>query len=495
MKLRILGVLAIAAYAGVSAGHAASVTTLVSFSYTATGHDPTAGLIADAAGDLFGITDVGGANGEGTVFEIAKTGGTYSSTPTTLVTFNGSNGEYPFAGLIADAAGDLFGTTIDGGANGDGTVFEIPKASSGYGTLTILVSFNGSNGSNPYAGLIADAAGDLFGTTDYGGANGEGTVFEIPKITSGYGTLTTLVSFNGTNGKTPEGTLIADAAGDLFGTTAEGGANGGGTVFEIVKTGPSYASTPTTLVNFNGGEGSTPDAGLVADASGNFFGTASQGGANGYGTVFELMNNGGGYTLTTLVSFNGSDGQYPLSGLIVDAVGDLFGTTYRGGNGYDGGANSGDGSVFEIVKAGGSYASTPTTLVNFSGANGEFTSAGLIADAAGDLFGTTNVGGANGDGTVFEIIDSGFVQPVRQSAYITGSDVSVIDTATNTVTTTIPLASFGVAATRDGNKVFVTDAGGVSVIATATNTVIATIPISRGALTVAVTPTAARPMW
>ena len=211
---------------------------------------PEAGLIADAAGDLFGTTSAGGANNHGTVFEIAKTASGYASTPTVLVSFDGTHGGVPVAGLIADAAGDLFGTTPAGGANNDGTVFEIVKTASGYAsTPTVLFSFDNTHGAVPLAGLIADAAGDLFGTTSAGGANNRGTVFEIVKTASGYAsTPTVLFSFDTTHGARPEAGLIADAAGDLFGTTSNGGANNHGTVFEIVKTASGYASTPTVLV-------------------------------------------------------------------------------------------------------------------------------------------------------------------------------------------------------------------------------------------------------
>jgi uncharacterized repeat protein (TIGR03803 family) len=235
------------------------LTTLVSFN-GANGSEPRSGLIADAHGDLFGTTQTGGANDFGTVFEIAKTAHGYASTPTTLVSFNGTDGAFPQSGsLLADAHGDLFGTT---GGLGGGTVFEIAKTAHGYAsTPTTLVSFNGTNGFGPNGTLITDAHGDLFGTTDYGGAYDKGTVFEIAKTAHGYAsTPTTLVSFNGTNGSAPSGSLIADAKGDLFGTTAFGGASdaGAGTVFEIAKTAHGYANTPTTLVSFNVTDGAVP---------------------------------------------------------------------------------------------------------------------------------------------------------------------------------------------------------------------------------------------
>ena len=325
----------------------------------------------------------------------------------------------PGAGLIADAGGNLFGTTEYGGASGYGTAFEIAKSAAGYATTpTTLVSFNGADGANPLAGLIADAGGNLFGTTQFGPTEtGTGTVFEIAKTAAGYAsTPTTLVSFNFSDGAGPSAGLIADAGGNLFGTTIAGGASGQGTVFEIAKTAAGYASTPTTLVSFNLSDGAFPyaGAGLIADVNGNLFGTtlfggaSSSGGASGYGTAFEIAKTAaGGYatTPTTLVSFNGGDGAYPLAGLIADANGNLFGTTFNGGA-------SNYGTAFEIAKSAAGYASTPTTLVSFSGGDGANPRAGLIADAAGNLFGTTSGGGASGNGTVFELAGSGFVPPV-----------------------------------------------------------------------------------
>jgi uncharacterized repeat protein (TIGR03803 family) len=374
-----------------------TLVTLASFK-GANGANPGAGLIADAAGDLFGTTFYGGASNDGTVFELTKTSSGYAA-PRVLVFFNGANGFYPQAGLIADAAGDLFGTALHGGASGDGTVFELAKTSSGYAALTVLASFNGTSGAYPLGGLIADAAGDLFGTTTNGGAYSDGTVFELAKTSSGYAAPTVLASFNGTNGAAPSGALIADTAGDLFGTTEFGGVYGDGTVFELTKTNAGYAAS-TVLVSFNGFNGATPDAGLIADAAGDLFGTTQGGGAGGFGTVFELAKTSSGYAApTVLASFNGTNGANPTAGLIADAAGDLFGTTYTGGA-------SDDGTVFELTKTYAGYAA-PTVLASFKGTNGLNPFGGLIADAAGDLFGTTE-SGEGGYGTVFEITQSGF---------------------------------------------------------------------------------------
>ncbi len=391
----------------------ATLTTLANFN-GASGQFPDAGLIADAAGDLFGTTATGGAYGAGAVFELVNNGGG-NYTPVALLSFNVTPGvEGSDSGVIADAAGDLFGTTPSGGAAGDGTVFELVNNGGGVYTPVTLLSFSGANGALPFAGLIADAAGNLFGTTASGGANGDGTVFEIAKAGAGYAsTPTTLFNFDSATGASPVSGLIADTAGDLFGATPSGGAYGYGTVFELVNNGAS-AYTPVTLLSFTTGvDGS--DSGVIADAAGDLFGTTPSGGEAGDGTVFELVNNGGNYTSVTLLSFNGADGTGPVGGLIADAAGDLFGTTGEGG------AN-GDGTVFELVNnGGGSY--TPVTLLSFNVTNGAGPVGGLIADAAGDLFGTTAGGGANGDGTVFEITNSGFVTKGSTTPPATSSDI------------------------------------------------------------------------
>jgi uncharacterized repeat protein (TIGR03803 family) len=189
-----------------------------------------------AEGDLFGTTangGIGGANGDGTVFEIAKSTGAL----TTLASFTGSNGEHPERGVTIDAAGDLFGTTYDDGADNDGIVFEVVKST---GALLTLATFTGANGANPLSDLVIDAAGDLFGTTELGGADNGGTVFEIAKST---GLLSTLATFTGANGNELNGGLIINSAGDLIGTAYYGGANQyDGTVFELPV---SFVANPT----------------------------------------------------------------------------------------------------------------------------------------------------------------------------------------------------------------------------------------------------------
>jgi len=268
----------------------------------------------------------------------------------TLVSFNGTDGRGPAGGLIANNSGDLFGTTSTGGAFGFGTVFELVKHGGSY-TPTTLFSFDGTDGSGPVGSLIADSKGNLFGVTSQGGANNDGTVFEIAKHGSHYdSSLTTLVSFD-IAATHPTANLIMDADGNLFGTTFDGGQFNQGTVFEILNTGSGYASTPTILVNFMGGTDGENPRGLIMDANGNLFGTTSPGPFSPFGTVFEIAKTPSGYdgTPTTLFSFDGTDGAVPVGSLIADHItdhnGDLFGTTFLGGA-------SNDGTVFQINGAG-----------------------------------------------------------------------------------------------------------------------------------------------
>ncbi len=362
------------------------------------GDSPNGSLISDAAGDLFGMTNEGGPGGlygAGVVFELVNSGSGYSA-PVTLASFHfgDSGGFFPNGGLISDAVGDLFGTMNAGGLNGYGSVFELMKSGSGYSAPITLASFNGASGANPAAGLISDAAGDLFGTTDSLGAGGCGTVYELVNTAGVYSAPVTLANFTSSNGDSSS-SLLMDAAGNLFGTTY-GGTGGYGTVFELAHTGSSY-SAPITLASFNGANGYGPSSGLISDAAGDLFGTTA--GLNGGGTVYELVNTGLGYTAPiTLASFPNVAG--PDGGLICDAAGNLFGAVYGGGE-------NGFGSVFELVKTGFGY-SAPVTVFSFNSSDGYGPSGSLLADTAGDLFGTAAQGGASGCGVVFEIAHAGF---------------------------------------------------------------------------------------
>ena len=407
LHLIALGVLA-GSLLSANAASAQTLTTLASFN-NIDGANPVGVLIADANGNLFGTTNVGGASGLGTVFELAKTSTGYASSPTTLASFNNYDGSNPYGALLADASGNLFGTTNLGGASSAGTVFELVKTSTGYASApTTLVSFTFTDGAYPYAGLIADATGNLFGTTFAGGTGSAGTLFEIVKTSTGFASIpTTIINFDSIHNGNSVAPLIADANGNLFGTTRYGGSSGVGTVFELAKTSTGYAAAPTTLVTFNSIDGAQPlFAQLIADASGNLYGTTYIGGTSSVGTVFEIAKTSTGYatTPTTLFSFNHTDGAYPYGGLLIDAAGNLFSTT-------EGGGTPGVGTVFKLAKTSTGYATAPTTVVSFNTTNGSYPFTGLLVDSSGILYGTTLNGGASGAGTVFELTGSGFVVP------------------------------------------------------------------------------------
>ncbi len=360
-----------------STGTAVTLSNLInlaSFDYT-DGSFATGGVISDAAGNLFGTTSQGGTYGDGTVFEVAAGSGAI----TILATFNGTNGQGPRAGLLLDASGNLFGTAYGGGSASDGTVFEVAAGSH---AITTLATFNGSNGANPNVTLIEDSSGNLFGTTQYGGASSDGAVFEVVK---GSGVATALASFNGGNGFEPVTSLVEDGSGNLFGTATDGGASGDGTVFEVAA--GSHAIT--TLASFNGTNGQWPEGGLMMDASGTIFGTTYAGGAYSDGTVFKLA--AGSHALTTLASFNGTNGENPICRLVEDGSGNLF------GDATEGGAFS-DGTVFELAAG----SSTITALASFNTATTGGSPWGDLAEYGGNLYGATAFGGADSDGTVFE---------------------------------------------------------------------------------------------
>jgi uncharacterized repeat protein (TIGR03803 family) len=344
------------------------VQTLLSFDGE-NGSKPYAKLVVGSGGAFYGTTLEGGASGQGTIFKISPGG-----TQTVLHQFNGSNGRFPSVGLVQGNDGNLYGTTLEGGTSGQGTVFKITPS----GTHTLLHSFSGSSGYRPFAGLEQGSDGSFYGATAEGGINGDGTVFKITPS----GTHTVLHHFNNINGRYPSGGLVLGSDGNFFGTTVEGGASGYGTVFKITPSG-----THTLLHSFNSSNGSYPSAELVQGSDGSFYGTAQDGGASGYGSVFKITPSG---TFTLLHSFNYSDGDRPYPGLIQGWDGDFYGMTTEGGT-------SGAGTIFKISPSG-----THTVLLHFDGSNGRYPHAGLMQGADGDFYGTTVEGGASGHGMLFK---------------------------------------------------------------------------------------------
>jgi uncharacterized repeat protein (TIGR03803 family) len=409
---------AIACCLAVSA-RAQTETTLHSFANDTNGYNPVASLTFDPAGNLFGTTSEGGnftgcSTGCGVVFELSPIfgGGWSESVPYTFT--GGKDGANPFVGLVEDAAGNFYGAAgLDGdGTPGYGTIFELSPVSGGGWSKTTLHSFTGGrDGAGPYGNLILDSAGSLYGTAHNGGSPtcDCGVAFKLTRTSSGW-KETLLHTFTGKDGSRPSASLIFDSAGNLYGTTSQGGTGcsvancGTGVAFELspLTTG---GWKETVLYMFkNGGDGGYPNGGLLFDAAGNLYGTTQYGGnqadcpgSSGCGVAFELSpRSSGGWKETALHRFSSSDGANPLAGFAADASGDLYSTASHGG-----GSNC--GVVFKLAPAAGGGWTESTTYTFTCLSDGGYPYASLILDAAGNLYGTTQIGGANGRGGVFEI--------------------------------------------------------------------------------------------
>ena len=336
---------------------------------------------------LYGTASVGGTSNYGVVFKLNANGA-----ETVLHTFTGgTDGATPQGQLVRGKANTFYGTTTAGGAFGAGTVFEFTGKKE-----TVLYSFaGGKDGADPVAGLTLDAAGNLYGTTSQGGANGNGTVFELisPKTKGGQWTESILYSFGtGTDGSVPVGGVSFDTAGNLYGTNSEGGANGYGTVFQLV---PGSTWKENILHSFqNGNDGSVPYAGLISDKAGNFYGAATQGGSGGGGTIFELSPSKGNWTFIVLYSVPGWGISGSFRNVVLDTAGNLYGTTH-----CDGSYNS--GTVYQLTPSGGTW--TYNLLYTFTGgSDGQYSVSNLVI-SQNKLYGTTLYGGANGNGVVYEV--------------------------------------------------------------------------------------------
>ena len=437
---------------GLQPAHAQTETVLYSFGSAPDSRYPWSSLIMDSKGNLYSTTNQGGTNGAGTVFELSPETG--SGCPTGTNTGNGwcESVLYSFGSVSGDASNpasslllyksDLYGTTVNGGVVGMecsglgcGTIFKLspaPKKGCAAGTNTgngwcesVIYSFAGAGGDgfSPYADLIVDKKGNLYGTTQYGGENdaGAGTVFELsPEPAGGCATgsnpgngwcETVLYVFGAAaDGANPWGGVVMDKEGNLYGTTYGGETGfGGGTVFKLIPepaggcptgSNPGNGWCETVLYAFGSqsGDGTNPVAGLVMDSKGNLYGTTLYAQPGG-GTVFEVTPTGAETVLWTF-GLIGYDGDNPFDGVIRDSKGNLYGTTDLGGQ-------QGVGMVFELsppAKKGGAWGETP--LCSFMGApnDGAYARGSLIMDKKGNLYGATQAGGTIGNGAVFELV-------------------------------------------------------------------------------------------
>lgn len=363
---------------------------LYSFKGGADGANPYAGVTLEPAGNFYGTTHNGGASGLGTVYEVTPSG-----QETVLYSFaGGADGANPYAGVALDSAGNLYGTTYYGGTANAGAVYKLTPS----GQEAILYSFTGGDdGSNPYASVTLDPAGDLYGTTLWGGSYGEGTVYKLNMR----GQETVLHTFSGGNdGGSPYANVILDPAGDLYGT-ASGGV--GGALFEV-----SAAGEYRELYQFLGVGPQRPASGLVRDAAGSLYGATSGGGSHAVGVVYKLDASG---AYTTLYQFPGGTGYWlytntPNPGVVLDAEGNVYGATP-----YAGAA----GMVYKVTSSG-----QEKTLYSFAGAAGGTDPGEVLLSKAGEIYGTTSGGGSANAGVVYKMSVTG--QEAVLHSFAGGSD-------------------------------------------------------------------------
>jgi uncharacterized repeat protein (TIGR03803 family) len=398
--LAIVGVVAILSSAAWASG---GTTVVYSFAGDEDGEYPSTDLVVDRAGNLYGTSVQGGEFGGGTVFQLTPSG-----THTVLYSFTGgADGGQPYGGVTLDPKGNIYGATVVGGSGGAcedgcGVAYQL-SYSGGAWTQTVLHNFTGGDdGSGPGAGLTLDTKGNLFGMTPTGGAYGLGVIYQLkPERTGGWKFRVVHTFTGGDDGATGSaGRLLLDDAGNLFGVATVGGANGSGTAFKLERTQHGNFEMKT-LYAFKG----DPDAGfpygaLTFDQSGNLYGTTYYDGANELGTVYQLSNANGTWTEQVLYSFKGgTDGASPISSLLFDHAGNLYGTTSEGGA-----PGCGCGTIFKLTP--GDQGNWTESVVHaFTGIpDGAFPYNGMVADRAGNFYGTTVHGGADGEGAIYQFI-------------------------------------------------------------------------------------------
>jgi uncharacterized repeat protein (TIGR03803 family) len=390
---------------------AASETVLYSFCAQTScvdGNQPYGTPVADSSGNLYGTTYYGGANNYGAVYKLTKSGSSW--TESVIYSFTGPNnddGANPFGGLVFDTKGNLYGTTFYGGASNQGTVFELTKSGSTWKETAIHVFSNisGSDGTNPYSTLVFDASGNLYGTTLYGGKDGVGTVFQLKASGAkfSYHIIHTFTGGSTPNGAYPyEGLVLDKKNGFLYGTAEQGGAIwNAGVVYQLRQVSGIWVST--VIYTFLGDSlGQEPYASLAVDTDGNLYGTTYNGGNFNLGMTFKLTAKGSTWTETVIHSFEGyakKDGAYPYyNGVTVDADGNVWGTTYQGGSSAANNLNY--GTVYELKN--GTY--KESVLWSFGTSGDGYYPYQPPTIVKGNLYGTTFVGGLHGQGVVYEIV-------------------------------------------------------------------------------------------
>jgi len=401
--LVLVAVLTCFAIAGGTAGIASASSTKVIYSFAggSDGEYLDTDLVMDSAGNIYGSTVQGGDFGSGTVFQLSPSATGWSHT--VLYSFRGGkDGGEPYKGVTLDAQGNVYGTAVTGGGGscegGCGVAFKLTN-SSGSWTQSVIHTFTGgADGSGPGSGLTFDSRGNLYGMTPTGGAYGVGVAYQLRPQTDGSWRLSVIHTFTGgaDGSSASAGRLILDRAGNLYGVTTVGGANGKGVAFEI-----NHASTGWTLLPLyafqDQPDGALPYGGLIFDGGGNLYGTTYYAGAHDVGTVYRLTHFNGAWKESILYNFKGGvDGSSPISTLVSDSAGNLYGTT------SDGGTGCACGVIFQLAR-GVDGRWTESVPYRFPGAPGAgFSYNGMVADGAGNFYGATTHGGPANDGTIYQ---------------------------------------------------------------------------------------------
>ncbi len=391
----------LATVALLTAAQASTTKVIYSFAGGKDGEYLDTDLVMDSAGNIYGTTVQGGKFGGGTVFQLSPSGTDW--THTVLYSFTGSaDGSEPYKGVTLDAQGNLYGSTVAGGSGpcdgGCGVVYKLTN-SAGTWTESVIHSFTGgTDGAGPGNGLTFDPHGNLYGMTPTGGAYGLGTVYQLKPQTNGSWKLNVVHAFTGgaDGSSASAGRLILDHAGNLYGVATVGGAFGFGVAFELTHSQTGWTLLPLYAFE-DQPDGALPYGGLIFDKAGNLYGTTYYAGVYDVGTVYKLTHANGAWTETVLYSFKGgSDGSSPISPLVSDKAGNLYGTT------SDGGASCACGVIFKLAHgANGSW--TETVPYRFPGApKAGFAYNGMIPDSNGTFYGATVHGGPTNDGTIYE---------------------------------------------------------------------------------------------
>jgi uncharacterized repeat protein (TIGR03803 family) len=399
--LQLLATACVAAltFSGGHAAHAATTTVIYSFAGDEDGEYADTDLVRDVAGNLYGTTVQGGTSASGTVWELSPSSGSW--THSVLYSFSGgSDGGEPYKGVTLDAQGDLFGTAVTGGSGGCeggcGVVYELANAG-GVWTQSVIHAFTGGDdGAGPGAGLTIDSKGNIYGTTPTGGAYGQGTIYLLHHGKSGWKLKVIHAFTGGSDGIGGSAGRLVLTANHLYGTATAGGDNSQGTAFELTQGRRGHWNFKPIYEFAGQPDAGFPYSGLALDTSGNLYGATYYGGASGMGSVYRLMRKAGVWSEKLLYSFTGGgDGGAPLGNLVIDAGGNLFGTT-------SGGGSAGDGVIFALARpTGGKW--TETVAHSFMGTpDGAFAYNGMVGDGVGNYFGATTHGGDSDEGAIYE---------------------------------------------------------------------------------------------